>query len=447
MKNDLKPYNLDFEATKLSDQLPELRKPLIIEICGTPKAGKTLSIDAIIKWAHRNGIPAYKITERASLCPLEDKKSPFFNLWTGCSIIDALLESLEKTKRIIIFDRGIFDTLIWMNIYHNRGQLSDYEFSKIENFLLLDKFIKDIQVVVTLTTDPKESIRREFKNQITTRPGSIMNEAFLNEYNETLRFCIEKYKDKFKKIINIDTTKLEPHIGVGKIANLAINTANELIDEEIAVIPRSVLFEFGSNPRITYQREAIIDAMINICKNVKWLPRSKAEESSDFVQLIPVAMFCQKNQYLVITNRGYRHHRMAEHIAIWAGGHTRVSDYNGIFSIDFLRSTLNRELNEELQIPNILDLLPKYPEAIVWDNTNTKSSRHLGIFYKIDAKKLSTKLDKREFHEAASKSIFSEYISVDKLKDMSGWESWSKIYLHAFHDIEFQDEDSQLQLL
>ena len=428
------------------ERLGELKKPVIIEVCGTPKAGKTISIEATIKYFHRNGIRANRITERASLCPIENKKDPSFNLWTGCSIITNLLESLEQPERIVIFDRGIFDTLIWMNIYLNRGQLSEYEFSRIEKFFLDDRFINEIQIVVALITQPNESLRREFKDQITDIPGSIMNEPFLNEYNQTLLLCVDKYKDKFKKIYVLDTTHLDPINGVEKIANEAIESAKQLLDERIAVVPRSITNDFQLSNNVITDKKIIIDAMRSFCQNAKWLPRTEAEESPDYVQLIPVSVFYQNNNLLVITNRGYRHGRMADHIAIWAGGHTRIGDDDGPLSLDYLRKTLNREMNEELHIPNMLDIIPKYPEALIWDTKNSKSSRHLGIFYKVNANKLIMSLNKHEYHESASKSIYSEFISISNLKNLNDWESWSKMYLHALHNIDFPDKESQLHL-
>jgi predicted NUDIX family phosphoesterase len=242
------------------------------------------------------------------------------------------------------------------------------------------------------------------------------------------------------------------------LANIVLEvgkTIKEIIDEEIAVVPRSLILKYIDPAKgILFEKQKVYDLLYLIQKNVIWMRRSQAEQSSDYIQLIPVSTFYYKNEILIITNRGIKHGRMAEHIAIWAGGHSRRSDHYGEFSTDFLRHTLARELCEELNLPkNELDLdkehgnIPNYPVAFVWDNYNPKSARHLGIFYKIYQSKLTTSLQKREFTEGPSKSMYCEYKPIDNhLTAFKPWETWSTIYLKNIYSLDFPEEEGQLHL-
>ena len=64
------------------------RRPIVIEFSGSPKAGKTSCINSLRQFLKRNGFEVEIIQERASVCPVSDKRSPMFNVWTSYAYID-----------------------------------------------------------------------------------------------------------------------------------------------------------------------------------------------------------------------------------------------------------------------------------------------------------------------------------------------------------------------
>jgi putative protein kinase ArgK-like GTPase of G3E family len=54
------------------------RRPLVIEICGTPKAGKTTAINALNIFLKRNGFSTSLVHEMAAICPVRNKTDYFF---------------------------------------------------------------------------------------------------------------------------------------------------------------------------------------------------------------------------------------------------------------------------------------------------------------------------------------------------------------------------------
>ncbi len=68
-------------AKKLNDNLNDLNEPLVIEIAGTPRSGKSLSIDSLFTYFKRNKIHVGVVPEQASLSPISDKLNYFFNIY------------------------------------------------------------------------------------------------------------------------------------------------------------------------------------------------------------------------------------------------------------------------------------------------------------------------------------------------------------------------------
>lgn len=435
-------------AGRLADNLDEIKTPLVIEFSGTPKAGKTTCVDAISKFFRRHQIPIFTVTERASICPIADKTSPAFNIWTGCSSIAQLLESLERPVKIVIFDRGVFDTLVWMNIHKRRKSLPTDEFDVLESFLLRRRFTESIGIVAALSTTPEVSLQREFKDQITDIQGSVMNTSFLSEYNFSLNNCIEKYSEDFRQVIHIDTTNLKTVDGVARIAFEVLSTADKLVDEEIAVLDRQFVQSRIPTGGVLTDVSEMTSFLYEAVKQTKWIRRTEAEKNLQLVQIIPVATIRKNNEILVISVRGHRHGRLASHITVWAGGHVRRSDIHLEYSWATFRDCVNRELHEELKLPQNHQSISKHPNAIVWDNTNPRSTQHLALFYEYDGSSATNALQLREYYESPSKSMFTEFKPLDStLIGLPNWESWSVLYLAKVHKLNFPIADRQALLL
>jgi Ni2+-binding GTPase involved in maturation of urease and hydrogenase len=92
------------------------RRPIVIEFCGSPKAGKTSCISALEMFLKRNDIRTTVITERGAICPIYNKFDPNFNVWAGCSELARFAEIMSnhfKDFDVVIMDRGFFDAVCW----------------------------------------------------------------------------------------------------------------------------------------------------------------------------------------------------------------------------------------------------------------------------------------------------------------------------------------------
>ena len=84
-KNIAELERLAKEVLRLKSER-EQRRPLLIEFCGSPKSGKSTTINSLNIFLKRNGFKTILLTERASICPIENKIHPFFNIWTLSSV-------------------------------------------------------------------------------------------------------------------------------------------------------------------------------------------------------------------------------------------------------------------------------------------------------------------------------------------------------------------------
>lgn len=152
------------------------KRPIVIEFSGSPKSGKTSCINSLELFLKRNGFKVKTIQERASVCPVTDKLSPMFNVWTACMSLSGMIGILEDKTNVmdvLILDRGIFDALCWFNWLVTKGKMEKEQQSKIESFLLMDDLVKPIDIVFSFTADPETSIEREYTHLLTKNIGTV----------------------------------------------------------------------------------------------------------------------------------------------------------------------------------------------------------------------------------------------------------------------------------
>jgi stage III sporulation protein SpoIIIAA len=68
-------------------------RPFFVELAGTPRAGKTTVLTNLARMLRDRDLRVALVDESASGCPIPDKRSPKFNVWTFCEMLQRVLEA------------------------------------------------------------------------------------------------------------------------------------------------------------------------------------------------------------------------------------------------------------------------------------------------------------------------------------------------------------------
>jgi pantothenate kinase len=82
---------LEQRLATLKSTLSYAHRAFVIEFAGTPKSGKSTSVEAIRHFFARNGFRVHVLAERAAVCPIPMKGHLFFNTWCASSMLAELL--------------------------------------------------------------------------------------------------------------------------------------------------------------------------------------------------------------------------------------------------------------------------------------------------------------------------------------------------------------------
>jgi len=412
------------------------RRPIIIEFCGSPKAGKSSCMGSLDLFLRRNGYKTKVLTERASICPVESKHDPFFNIWTVSSVItelSVLLANNSKDYDILLLDRGIFDSLCWFEWLHSKERLDTNEYNGLITFLTLDRWVKAIDLIYVFTVSPEISFIREYTNLLTRKEGSIMKTRVLESYLTSINNTHMRHKNTFRKIELLDTGNTPLNDVNFKVTNRILNILDEYTSEQIGYVE---LNELPSDVEKCFNFN-------DIFKNSKVLfgSREKIESAEDKVQPLPITIITNKERtHILVAKKNKKQTSIKspekDKILLYFGGHTRKEDY--IYSekqdlLSLIRSTLSREVKEETN----LDFYPSSERfdnpLCIWDKSNDRSKKHIAICHimEVDFNTIKYKLDKNEFMVGNTPSG-KIYAIEDLLNDPYIIEPWSEIILEKF---------------
>lgn len=428
------------------------RWPIVIEFCGSPKAGKSSCLSSLDIFLRRNNFKTKVLTERASVCPIENKFDPLFNIWTGCSMLAQLSEMIanhSKEYDVIIADRGIFDALCWFEWQRNGGYVGLEDLDRFVKFFTAHRWRMIVDLVYVFRADPKVSMQREYATLLTRKQGRVMRQRILSGYLDATYAAESAYGKLFRKIESIDTSNLYQNDVSYKVTQKTLTTLHDVLTEKIGFFRRSDLPKLRPG---VYPYEDIFDST---SVALQFDNRDVVERDIDRVQPVPVAVLKDSNSNRFLIAKKHKKQTQASSpekgkILLYFGGHVREEDKTVFENPDmksiFLQS-LFREIKEEIGI----DInVPFDSPFCVWGSSPPRSQQHIAIVFVIerDFEHLPLNFDKREFSFQGDLKT-GQLVTLEKIAGQFGSiDEWSRQILKRkfYEDIqEIAESTGQLK--
>jgi predicted NUDIX family phosphoesterase len=419
---------LEVAAGRIAKLLPLARRPFIIEFAGTPKSGKSTSVEAIRHFFSRHGFRVHVLTERAAVCPIPMKGHLFFNTWCASSMLAELLENVEAETDIIIVDRGLFDALVWLTQQEKRGELTNEEARIIEKFLTLDRWRTLIDLAVVMSVSAEEALARETAQRITAKGGSIMNQEVLKALTDSVDDALKRYGSQFRDPLVHQTSGEDVRPSNIRLAEGILGRLETFLNPEILVVPREqveALVPDGGS----FGQDAVQRALHVIASEGRYMLRADAESSAEVVQVISCGILKNEGKVFVFQRKEadpkYQLHGKA---VVWQGSHVTHRSDNTLAD---LQNSLGERLSRELFLSRAF---PMSPIGLCWDPEDPGSSAHLGVMFEVEINNIHTVTDlkKKEFRKRRGHGLSGQFLAQEDLvkdQDKLSLESWSRAVL------------------
>lgn len=423
----------------------QARRAFVLELTGTPKAGKSTSVEILRKFFKEAGFQVHLLKERAADCPLPMKGHFFFNAWTTATMLAEVLETHETNVDLLILDRGFFDALVWLELQSKRHQISPEEKKTFEDFVLLERWRTLVDFTVVVRVDPSVALERENRDQIVPHIGGMMNPKALAEFNEALDSVVRERRLLFS-LTEVDTTAAKSVAETNtELLQSLLRRMEEWADPDIAVVPKKVVRELFGAESFLFGSDAT-DVLKKIALSARAERRSKAEQDPDLVQLIAAGIHIH-GEKLMVLERAPTDKKTSDYgqYKLWIGCHVerRVGDGE---LLDDAVYCLNRRIMQELHLSGPLGQ-PQLT-GLVWNDDALRArragdeqpGRHLGIMFcsSITDDYLADHLQDKQFKKMGrSGRLTSAFMTRQQIVEKRlKLESWSDHYVKNIGMIE-----------
>lgn len=189
------------------------KRPYVVELSGTPEAGKTTVIKSLIKEYESQGLRVVYIRESAEIVPAHLPKGSFIaNQWMRINSLPSIIDASYDEKNDIVFiDRGIWDSIFFEYVFYLEGKCTRKQFESFSSFMKDDLYLPNL--LIALVASPEEVIKRRGGE------GRIVKKDWIEFYNM-------HFNDFYQKIHTpkdlIDTTNLSKE----ELLKLLLDTIN-----------------------------------------------------------------------------------------------------------------------------------------------------------------------------------------------------------------------------
>lgn len=432
---------LQARAEKLAAEFRTGRRPaIVVEFAGVPKAGKTSTLNHVYAFLRRCGFKCEVVVERASLCPIRDKKHFNFNVWTACTSLSQLLERTQNPPspddpEILFLDRGIFDAICWLSLLERLGRITPQDRQRTADFLMIDDWVSRVSGVVAMSTSPEDALQREQGHlPVQGRGGSIMNRTVLHQMGTVLKQKTADFKHRFRTL-SVDTSSStysnNPAKTCEDVVTKILDWVAESVEENILSAPRAA-FPVLKSKYVTRSVEAR-NLIEKFESEGDFQPRKQVEGDPGRIQPLPIVVVRNQSGDILRLVRKEREssNRLHKKVVIWAGGHVRRDD--GPQKSGSIIGGAIRELQEELRIysePDGLNLL-----GAVYLPSEGSTRKHVAFVYEWRAQTddVEVALCNSEFMEKSGSSLQGVFLSAEKIyEEAEDIEDWSVEILSTF---------------
>ena len=195
--------------------LSRLSTPFVIEFSGTPRTGKTTTINNLYNFFKKGGFKTTIIEEFTTSRYYKEISKPKYKDVTSTEsnigILEETTRQLEELfnsdNEIILVDRSINDRQIWNYRRYIKGEMPKKLYQEItKRYTLISRKLIDFLVITY--AESLTSLKREYNTSLTLEKRNFLNIENINEYNRSIKDLQELFKKSVEDSILLDTTSM-----------------------------------------------------------------------------------------------------------------------------------------------------------------------------------------------------------------------------------------------
>ena len=201
------------ELQKLK-KLCSLSKPFIIEFSGTPRTGKTTTINNLYDFFKKGGFNTTIIEEFTTTKFFKDTFRKKFSDISSLNIAileevaKQLYEVIKSDSEIVLIDRSINDRQIWNYMRFIEGDMEQELYQNTrDKYSNISKELIDFLVITY--ADSLVSLKRDYNSSLALEKRNFLRTNNIDKYNKSLNDIEELLKESVTDSLILDTSYMD----------------------------------------------------------------------------------------------------------------------------------------------------------------------------------------------------------------------------------------------
>lgn len=176
--------------TRIQDatsSIPKEKHPIIIELAGMPRLGKTTFSDSLTDLLKRSGFRVRLSSYATHASPIDERWSFDFSAWTLFSFLKTYLELKHLGTHFIVADRGLFDAITWIRLKKEDGLCDDATLTAMRTTAQLTPWLNSLCVVIAFVGNPEFILNRSQETRIYEGEGLVTTPGNLSRLVSAIR--------------------------------------------------------------------------------------------------------------------------------------------------------------------------------------------------------------------------------------------------------------------
>ena len=201
--------------------------PLIIELSGLPKLGKTLFADALLDLFLKSGCKVELTSEVSFGYPIADRWSVEFSSWKISSFIKEFLDSKITRTQVLITDRGLFDAIVWLRLKLDRNICDQETFDNLRRMSRTKLWFEHFCVVLAFTGSIPSILDRSQNTRLYSGESEVTTVENLTVYQKAMENEASLWNQKSDLVNIFDTENLSIKEMLNKGAESVISSIEQ----------------------------------------------------------------------------------------------------------------------------------------------------------------------------------------------------------------------------
>jgi hypothetical protein len=189
-------------------QVESVRLPVVVELSGMPKLGKTLFADALTDLFRQAGCSVARSPDATAEFPISDRWRVEFSAWGLVATVKHFLEMKESGCQALVVDRGVFDAVAWLRLKVELGLCDQDTFCRLAGLAYSQPWWSHHFLVLVFVAASEQVLQRASQRRLYRGQSPVTTARSLDRLRSALRRELQAHDGEWPEVREFEVSDM-----------------------------------------------------------------------------------------------------------------------------------------------------------------------------------------------------------------------------------------------